>query len=69
MLLPVSVGLGYHELSVFPARLLWVKSRLRRMKKDWVCSVAREALNCSGPDEGRDLLERRANELEVVDGD
>lgn len=69
MLLPVSVRLGYHELSMFPARLLWVKSGLRRMKKDWACSVARETSNCSGPDKVRDLLERRADELEVIDGD
>ncbi len=63
LVLPLFVGLGFKELSMSPAKLLWVKSRLSRITLSWAKNVAEEALACKSAEEVRQLLERHAEEL------
>ena len=63
LMLPIFVGLGFDELSMSPAKLLWVKSRLSRLTLPWAQNVAKEALACSSASEVQQLLERKAEEL------
>ncbi len=63
LLLPIFVGLGFKELSMSPAKLLWIKSRLSRIELPWAIKVTQEALTCKSASEVQQLLERRAEEL------
>ncbi|MDR1977722.1 MAG: phosphoenolpyruvate--protein phosphotransferase [Synergistaceae bacterium] len=63
LMLPVFIGFGFRELSMSPAKLPWIKSRLSRMTEAWAKDVAFSAAACAGASEARHVLETSAEEL------
>jgi phosphotransferase system enzyme I (PtsI) len=60
---PIFVGLGFSELSMSPAKLPWIKSRLKRMTVSWAKETARSAIACGSASEARALLDAKSEEL------
>jgi phosphotransferase system enzyme I (PtsI) len=61
--IPIFVGLGFNELSMAPARILWQKRTLRATTSKWAKEITAQALKLSSAQEVRAFLKTSIDEI------